>query len=147
MKIFNAKTNAVEEVEPIVKSDEQWRAELTPEQYKITRQAGTDAAFAKVCSVPLGADGIYQCVCCGTDLFSFHTKFESETGWPSFFQPISDLNVQLKSDSSFGMDRVEVLCARCGAHLGHVFNDGPPPTGQRFCINTTALKLADEKTR
>lgn len=145
MKIFNAKSNKIEEVQPITKTDEQWRQILTPEQFAITRRAGTESAFSKTCAVPLGKDGIYQCVCCGADLFTFESKFESGTGWPSFFQPVSDLNVQLRDDNSIGEHRVEVLCARCGAHLGHVFNDGPPPSGKRYCMNTVALKLNSSK--
>jgi len=141
IKIYNAATGKVEEVAPVVKSDAEWKKLLTPEQYAITRQKGTEGAFSRQCAIPPSGKGIYQCVGCGTDLFAYGTKFESGTGWPSFFQPVSELNVRLEEDRSFFMRRTEVLCARCGAHLGHVFDDGPPPTGRRYCINTVALKL------
>ena len=109
----------------------------------MTRRKGTEPAFSKQCAIPASGEGVYQCVGCGTDLFAYQKKFESGTGWPSFFAPISPLNVISEVDSSFGMRREEVLCARCGAHLGHVFDDGPPPTGKRYCINTVALKLSE----
>ena len=144
--IYNAVTRKIEKVDPVIKSDAEWRRILTPEQYEVTRQQGTERPFSKQCALPKSGNGIYQCVGCGTDLFAYENKFESGTGWPSFFDPISPLNVKIKEDNQLGKPREEVICARCGAHLGHVFDDGPPPTGKRYCINTVAIKLQPEKT-
>jgi peptide-methionine (R)-S-oxide reductase len=129
--------------EKIHKSDEDWRQELTPEQYRITREKATEPPFTGQ-YVHSKTKGVYRCVACGNPLFSSDTKFESGSGWPSFWAPQAENRVQLAADNSHGMRRVEVLCARCESHLGHVFEDGPRPTGQRFCINSGALKLDPE---
>lgn len=131
-------------MEKIQKTDEEWRKQLTPEQYHITRQKGTEPAFS-------GAlyhnheDGTYDCVACGAELFKSDTKFESGSGWPSFFLPTDSSAIETHEDNRHGMKRIEVTCARCGAHLGHVFPDGPKPTGLRYCINSAALDF--EKTK
>lgn len=141
MKIFEPKTNKEIEVEKIEKSDEEWREVLSDEQYRVMRMKGTELPNSNTCEIPPSKSGIYECAACGTALFDFQTKFESGTGWPSFFEPISSLNIIESDKSSEGDNRIEVNCARCGSHLGHVFSDGPKPSGKRYCINAVALKL------
>jgi methionine-R-sulfoxide reductase len=144
LKVFNRRGELVGpiDVAPVRKTDAEWRAQLTPSQFQIARGKGTERPF---CGTLLDnkRDGAYVCVCCGLPLFLSSAKFHSGTGWPSFFQPVGPENVVVHEDRSLGMSREEILCARCDAHLGHVFDDGPAPTGLRFCVNSESLAFVD----
>ncbi len=142
IEVWSVAEGRLVRAETVVKSDEEWRRELTPEAYRITRRKGTEMA----CSGAFwknDREGLYRCVACGNDLFVSSTKFTSSTGWPSFFQPVHEANIGTERDTSFGMVRTEVHCRRCGAHLGHVFDDGPRPSGLRYCINSVALDFVE----
>ena len=138
--IFSVNTGKIECVDPVVKTEAEWRASLPEQTFAIARQQVTEPAFTGAYHAS-HEDGIFACACCGTDLFDAKAKFDSGTGWPSFSSPVSSHNVRTAEDRGYGMVRTEVLCARCGAHLGHVFPDGPRPTGMRYCMNSAALKL------
>lgn len=137
-------TLSAQEMDKVIKTDEEWRAQLGEEAYKVARGKGTEPPFCGA-FYDHKKPGVYECVCCGLPLFKSDAKFDSGTGWPSFFRPVAPENVVTQKDHSHGMTRDEILCARCDAHLGHVFEDGPPPTGLRYCLNSVSLKFVPEE--